>query len=46
MVDQVIKHHGGQVQVFSSLGQGTVFAITLPCQPPEEFSDSRGAPDR
>jgi len=30
VVDSVVKAHGGHIQVESALGQGTVFALTLP----------------
>jgi two-component system sensor histidine kinase FlrB len=31
VVDSVVKAHGGDVQVESVLGQGTVFSLVLPC---------------
>jgi two-component system sensor histidine kinase FlrB len=31
VVDSVVKAHGGHVQVKSTLGQGTVFSLVLPC---------------
>lgn len=31
VVDSVVRAHGGQCECISTLGRGTVFALTLPC---------------
>ena len=38
VVKQIITGHGGEIEVESTLGQGTTFTITLPCDP--AFSDN------
>ncbi len=42
IVRQVAQAHGGDVQVRSSVEDGTVFTVTLPSQPYEQPSEDRG----
>jgi two-component system, NtrC family, sensor kinase len=43
--DQIVRQHGGRIQVQSELSHGTVFAITLPvdCRPKVEAMAGAGA---
>lgn len=36
----IIEHHGGTLDFTSAENEGTTFTIQLPCQPPEQESDS------
>jgi two-component system NtrC family sensor kinase len=37
----IIKSHGGEIKVDSTVGEGTTFTVILPVQRPSEKSDNR-----
>ena len=42
IVQKIVSHHGGRVEVESNLGQGTCFSVYLPMNPPDEIQDTDG----
>jgi PAS domain S-box-containing protein len=39
IVQKIVDHHGGRVEVESQLGKGTCFTVLLPLRPPEDMAD-------
>lgn len=40
IVQKIVDHHGGRVEVASTIGQGTCFTVRLPLTPPIELVDA------
>jgi signal transduction histidine kinase len=38
----IVRHHGGRIAVESRLGEGSVFSVELPLEPPKEVRDEAG----
>lgn len=43
ITERIIKEHGGEIQVESELGKGTVFTVSLPLKPAENKNLEQGA---
>ena len=46
IVKHIVNRHRGQLEIDSTVGQGTTIAVTLPLAPPPQVPAEAGAPDR
>ncbi len=45
IVYQIVRDHGGTINVRSSEGEGSVIAVEFPCETPTRNADQKGDPD-